>query len=46
MVGYDDDPLCECLEVALTAIKMPLAELGRVAVDAGTDNQVGVAVSP
>jgi LacI family transcriptional regulator len=41
LVGYDDDPLCECLEVPLTAIKMPLAELGRVAVDALIDQVEG-----
>ena len=64
LVGYDDDPLCECLEVqlttirmplvtlchpngspfispSLTAIRMPLAELGRVAVDALIDQVEG-----
>jgi LacI family transcriptional regulator len=41
LVGYDDDPLCECLEVPLTAIRMPLSELGRVAVDALIDQVEG-----
>ena len=45
LVGYDDDPLCECLEVPLTAIKMPLAELGRVAVDALIDQVEGAVPS-
>ena len=43
LVGYDDDPLCECLEVPLTAIRMPLSELGRVAVDALIDQVKGAA---
>ena len=48
LVGYDDDPLCECLEVPLTAIRMPLSELGRVAVDALIDQVEGAprATSP
>ena len=33
MVGYDDDPLTDYLEVPLTAIRMPLWELGATAVD-------------
>ncbi len=33
VVGYDDDPLAEYLEVPLTAIRMPLWELGATAVD-------------
>ena len=41
LVGYDDDPLCDCLEVPLTAIRMPLSELGRVAVDALIDQVEG-----
>ena len=40
-MGYDDDPLCDCLEVPLTAIRMPLSELGRVAVDALIDQVEG-----
>jgi DNA-binding LacI/PurR family transcriptional regulator len=32
LVTYDDDPLAEFLEVPLTAIKMPLGELGAVAI--------------
>jgi len=43
LVGYDDDPLCDCLEVPLTAIRMPLSELGRVAVDALIDQVEGAA---
>jgi LacI family transcriptional regulator, galactose operon repressor len=34
IVAYDDDPLAEFLEVPLTAIKMPLGELGRAAIAA------------
>jgi LacI family transcriptional regulator len=34
LVTYDDDPLAEFLEVPLTAIRMPLGELGRLAVGA------------
>jgi DNA-binding LacI/PurR family transcriptional regulator len=34
LVTYDDDPLAEFLEVPLTAIRMPLGELGRVAIGA------------
>lgn len=34
IVAYDDDPLAEFLEVPLTAIKMPLGELGRAAIGA------------
>jgi DNA-binding LacI/PurR family transcriptional regulator len=41
LIGYDDDPLCEHLEVPLTAIRMPLHELGRVAVDALIDQVEG-----
>ena len=41
LIGYDEDPLCECLEVPLTAIRMPLGELGRVAVDALIDQVEG-----
>lgn len=41
LIGYDDDPLCDCLEVPLTAIRMPLSELGRVAVDALIDQVEG-----
>jgi LacI family transcriptional regulator len=41
LVGYDEDPLCECLEVPLTAIRMPLSELGQVAVDALIDQVKG-----
>jgi LacI family transcriptional regulator len=33
VVGYDDDPLAEYLQVPLTAIRMPLWELGATAVD-------------
>ncbi len=41
LIGYDDDPLCDCLSVPLTAIRMPLSELGRVAVDALIDQVEG-----
>ncbi len=37
MVGYDDDPLADYLDVPLTTIRMPLWELGAVAVDALID---------
>jgi DNA-binding LacI/PurR family transcriptional regulator len=33
LVGYDDDPVTDYLEVPLTAIRMPLWELGATAVD-------------
>ncbi len=33
LIAYDDDPLAEFLEVALTVIRMPAAELGATAVD-------------
>ncbi len=33
LVTYDDDPLTEFLEVPLTAIRMPLRELGGAAID-------------
>jgi LacI family transcriptional regulator len=33
LIGYDDDPVAEYLEVALTVIAMPLYELGSRAVD-------------
>jgi LacI family transcriptional regulator len=34
LVTYDDDPLAEFLEVPLTAIRMPLGELGAAAIGA------------
>jgi LacI family transcriptional regulator len=34
IVTYDDDPLADFLEVPLTAIRMPLAELGAAAISA------------
>ena len=34
MIGYDDDPLLDYISVPATSIRMPLAELGRVATDA------------
>jgi DNA-binding LacI/PurR family transcriptional regulator len=34
LVTYDDDPLADFLEVPLTAIRMPLGELGAAAIDA------------
>lgn len=34
LVGYDDDPIAEYLEVALTTVRMPLKELGRAGIDA------------
>ena len=33
LIGYDDDPLTDFLEVPLTAIRMPLRELGATAID-------------
>jgi LacI family transcriptional regulator len=33
LLSHDDDPLCEYLETPLTAIRMPLHELGTTAVD-------------
>jgi LacI family transcriptional regulator, galactose operon repressor len=33
LLCHDDDPVCEYLDVPLTAIRMPLHELGRTAVD-------------
>ena len=33
LIGYDDDPLTDFLEVPLTAIRMPLGELGAAAID-------------
>jgi len=43
VVACDDDPIAEFLEVPLTTIRMPLAELGRTAVDALLDQVAGVA---
>ena len=40
LVSYDDDPLAEFLEVALTTIRMPLVELGIAAIGALAD-QIG-----
>ena len=40
LVNYDDDPLAEFLEVALTTIRMPLVELGIAAIGALAD-QIG-----
>jgi LacI family transcriptional regulator len=37
LIGYDDDPLGAYLHTPLTAIRMPLHELGRIAVDALLD---------
>jgi len=37
LIGYDDDPLGAYLHTPLTSIRMPLAELGRMAVDALLD---------
>ena len=37
LIGYDDDPLGAYLHTPLTAIRMPLNELGRMAVDALLD---------
>jgi LacI family transcriptional regulator len=34
VVGCDDDPLADHLDAPLTTIRMPLAELGEIAVDA------------
>jgi LacI family transcriptional regulator len=34
LITYDDDPLAEFLEVPLTAIRMPLGELGAAAINA------------
>ena len=34
LLSHDDDPLCEFLDAPLTAIRMPLHELGSTAVDA------------
>ena len=41
MVGYDDDPLADYLDVPLTTIRMPLWELGAVAVNALIDQLGG-----
>lgn len=41
LVGYDDDPVAEYLEAPLTAIAMPLDELGRAAVDVLIDQIEG-----
>jgi LacI family transcriptional regulator len=53
LVTYDDDPLGEYLDPPLTAIRMPLGELGARAVDCildrlqgGTDADVVVATEP
>ena len=52
IVAYDDDPMAEYLEVPLTCIRMPLAELGSAGVDAllsqlsgqePTDSEVDIA---
>jgi LacI family transcriptional regulator len=41
LVSYDDDPLAEFLEVALTTIRMPLVELGVAAIGALADQIAG-----
>lgn len=41
LVGYDDDPVGEYLEAPLTAVAMPLDEMGRTAVDALIDQIEG-----
>jgi LacI family transcriptional regulator len=41
LIGYDDDPLGAYLQTPLTAIGMPLHELGRTAVDALLDQLGG-----
>jgi DNA-binding LacI/PurR family transcriptional regulator len=53
LVSYDDDPLAEYLEVALTTIRMPLGELGHAAVaalaaqvDGGPPCDVEIATMP
>jgi LacI family transcriptional regulator len=42
MVGYDDDPVGEYLEAPLTAVAMPLYELGSAAVDSLIDQIEGI----
>ena len=53
LLSHDDDPLCEYLETPLTAIRMPLHELGTTAVDVlleqvegGPPRDVEVPVAP
>jgi DNA-binding LacI/PurR family transcriptional regulator len=41
LIGYDDDPVGEYLEAALTTIAMPLHELGSVAADSLIDQVEG-----
>jgi DNA-binding LacI/PurR family transcriptional regulator len=41
LVSYDDDPLAEFLEVALTTIRMPLVELGVAAIGALAEQIAG-----
>jgi DNA-binding LacI/PurR family transcriptional regulator len=41
LICHDDDPVCAFLEVALTAVKMPLHELGSTAVDVLIDQMAG-----
>jgi DNA-binding LacI/PurR family transcriptional regulator len=41
LVSYDDDPLAEFLEVALTTIRMPLVELGEAAIGALAEQIAG-----
>ena len=43
LIGYDDDPLLDYIGVPVTSIRMPLAELGRIATGALIDQINGSA---
>ena len=53
LVGYDDVPLCELLEVSLTTVKQPIYEMGMTAaknmiryIETGSDEDTNVCFEP